>query len=452
MTRLGLRTVTALALSAGLILPATLAGTAAAASFTNSTTIAIPESGPASPYPSPVLVSGLDGRIAKVTATLSDVSHTCYADLDILLVNPAGQSVRLMSDAGTCDGENRVATLTFDDAASGGLSCDYAALVPSGSYKPTDDPTSGADAPSCSSPFVADPPPFPAKRGPVERMSSLTGTAPPAQSQVWNLFVHDDDPGDGGTIGGWTLNVEIAPPMTSGTVVSGRSRNGSLLQAVRTAGSDGGSAAFQWLRCDSIGNVCAAIAGATGDSYRLTTADVGRTIRLRVTVTNSGGTRTFDTPHRLIEPLGSACGNLIEGTPGRDRLAAGEFSARLVGFGGADLLRGRANRDCLSGGRGDDRLLGGDDRDYLRGGAGADRLRGGAGPDRLGGGSGDDVLDGGPGRDVLNGGTGRDRIDARDGRREVVRCGKGEDRVLADPADKLIGCEEIRPAAPRKGR
>jgi RTX calcium-binding nonapeptide repeat (4 copies) len=442
-----LRPKVALALVAALVSSATLAATAAAVPFTSSTPIAIPDSGPASPYPSPLTVSGLQGRIAKVTATLHDVSHSCYPDLDVLLVNPAGRSVRLMSDAATCDGVNHVATLTFDDAAPAGLSCDFATPVGSGSYKPTDDPAQGVDAPACSTPFEADPPPFPPKSGPAsETLSSLViAVAPPTQPQVWNLFVHDDEPGDAGTIGGWTLNVDIAPPSSAQTQVVGGSRNGSLLKAVRTDSTEGGSLAFQWLRCDSIGNACAAIAGATGGSYQVTSGDIGRTIRLRVTVTNSGGTRAFDTPHRLIEPLDRACGNLIQGTTGPDSLAARDFNARLVGLAGDDTLRGSAGADCLAGGTGDDRLSGGDGRDYLRGGPGADRLRGGAGPDRLGGAGGADVLDGGKGRDVLNGGAGSDRIDARDGRRETVRCGNGDDRVLADLADKLIGCEEVRP-------
>ena len=55
-----------------------------------------------------------------------------------------------------------------------------------------------------------------------------------------------------------------------------------------------------------------------------------------------------------------------------------------------------------------------------------------------------DRLDGGGGRDVLNGGHGNDVIDARDGRRDLVRCGPGIDLALVDPRDVVRGCEIVR--------
>jgi hypothetical protein len=49
------------------------------------------------------------------------------------------------------------------------------------------------------------------------------------------------------------------------------------------------SMSFQWYRCDANGNNCAAIAGANAQTYKLTSADVGFTIRATGTATNSGG-------------------------------------------------------------------------------------------------------------------------------------------------------------------
>jgi hypothetical protein len=49
---------------------------------------------------------------------------------------------------------------------------------------------------------------------------------------------------------------------------------------------------FQWLRCDTSGAACAAIAGATGRSYTPTTTDIGHTLRVRVTARNSSGSGT----------------------------------------------------------------------------------------------------------------------------------------------------------------
>src|SRR5439155_516589 len=46
---------------------------------------------------------------------------------------------------------------------------------------------------------------------------------------------------------------------------------------------------YQWSRCDSAGNGCVAISGATGQSYLLASADVGATMRVTVTASNSAG-------------------------------------------------------------------------------------------------------------------------------------------------------------------
>jgi hypothetical protein len=46
---------------------------------------------------------------------------------------------------------------------------------------------------------------------------------------------------------------------------------------------------YQWQRCDTSGLGCSAIAGATGPTYILGSADVGSTVRLVATASNSGG-------------------------------------------------------------------------------------------------------------------------------------------------------------------
>src|SRR6266516_1357118 len=61
--------------------------------FTNSTTITIPDSGPASPYPSNITVGGL-GTVTKVTVTINGLTHTFPDDLDFLLVGSAGNTAR----------------------------------------------------------------------------------------------------------------------------------------------------------------------------------------------------------------------------------------------------------------------------------------------------------------------------------------------------------------------
>ena len=49
------------------------------------------------------------------------------------------------------------------------------------------------------------------------------------------------------------------------------------------------SVSYQWYRCDANGNNCGPIAGANAQTYKLTSADVGATIRVTGTATNAGG-------------------------------------------------------------------------------------------------------------------------------------------------------------------
>jgi hypothetical protein len=46
---------------------------------------------------------------------------------------------------------------------------------------------------------------------------------------------------------------------------------------------------YQWQRCPATGTICIAIRLATRATYKLTTADVGRRIRLLVTAANTAG-------------------------------------------------------------------------------------------------------------------------------------------------------------------
>lgn len=71
-------------------------------------------------------------------------------------------------------------------------------------------------------------------------------------------------------------------------VVSGTPRQGLALQTDNgswTFDQDYLTYLYEWLRCDSGGSGCVAIPGANGTSYVLTAADVGSTIRSRVTAT-----------------------------------------------------------------------------------------------------------------------------------------------------------------------
>jgi Ca2+-binding RTX toxin-like protein len=78
------------------------------------------------------------------------------------------------------------------------------------------------------------------------------------------------------------------------------------------------------------------------------------------------------------------------------------------------------------------------------GGSGNDFLFGHSGTDLLSGGNGRDYIRGNLGSDTLKGGRSRDKIKAKDGKKDVVRCGRGRDKAWVDSQDDVAGCERVR--------
>jgi hypothetical protein len=70
------------------------------------------------------------------------------------------------------------------------------------------------------------------------------------------------------------------------------------------------------------------------------------------------------------------------------------------------------------------------------------RKGGGEHGDDIKGGAGSDYITGGDGRDSIEGGGLNDNINARDGERDVVFCGPGQDAVFADSFDVTDQCEK----------
>jgi hypothetical protein len=83
----------------------------------------------------------------------------------------------------------------------------------------------------------------------------------------------------------------VAPASVAPPAISGVPAQGSTLTA--SDGSWSGTTplayAYQWQRCDAAGAACSAVAGATGKTYVPTASDVGATLRVVVTATNSAG-------------------------------------------------------------------------------------------------------------------------------------------------------------------
>ena len=162
------------------------------------------------------------------------------------------------------------------------------------------------------------------------------------------------------------------------------------------------------------------------------------------------------------------------GGPGPDHLRGTNGDDILIGRGGNDTLLSLAGNDDLLGGRGKDWALGTNEQRALGGnknlvgGPGNDGFSGGRGSDNLLGGSGNDFADGDRGSDNISGADGndflsdggvlggaKDNLSAGDGndviwtfnessKRDVVTCGGGFDRVLADRADMVApDCERV---------
>jgi len=198
----------------------------------------------------------------------------------------------------------------------------------------------------------------------------------------------------------------VTAPSVAGTLTTGR-------QLTADVGTYSGDlpikTTFVWQRCDATGASCRVITKAKKVVYFPTTADVGYTLRLAVTVTNAyGKSVVLSAP---TEPV-SASPPHVRGR-------------RIVGTSKGEYLAGGGHDDVIFGMGGNDTLLGG------------------AGDDRIYGGPGNDIITGGSGADHLYGGPGSDTIYAADGERDVVDCGPGKDRAVVDAVDATVNCEVV---------
>ena len=154
----------------------------------------------ATPYASPITVTGLPSRVTDVNVTLGGLTHTYPGDLDFLLVGPGGQQATIMSDAGNGNPVDLV-NVTLDDEAPAPLTD---AQITSSTYKPTNLGISQD----------AYPPPAPTSTG-NSALSVFDGTNPNGQ---WRLFVKDGEGSDQGTLQSWSLDIETDASAPTGTV------------------------------------------------------------------------------------------------------------------------------------------------------------------------------------------------------------------------------------------
>ncbi len=173
-------------------------------SYTNGAVITINDLAAATPYPSVINVSNLNGLVVQATATLSNLSHTYPKDIDALLVSPTGIKTYLMAHCGSQLSINNV-SLTFDDSTNAMLP--YSTQITSGTYHPTSYALTPPAFPAPMAPFPtnATAPPF------ATNMSVFNGSSP---NGGWTLYVYDDSFLNSGTIAsGWSLNLTVSGPV-----------------------------------------------------------------------------------------------------------------------------------------------------------------------------------------------------------------------------------------------
>lgn len=136
------------------------------------------------------------------------------------------------------------------------------------------------------------------------------------------------------------------PQTTSPPTLTGTYRQDSTLKtSVGLWANNPTSFTYQWQRCDSNGNTCANIAGATKDSYKLVTADVGLTVRAQVTAKNGDGSTTANSSASPVIADDTAPKNTALPTISGSPVVGEELTAEPGAFTGApDRYTYRWNR------------------------------------------------------------------------------------------------------------
>jgi hypothetical protein len=108
-----------------------------------------------------------------------------------------------------------------------------------------------------------------------------------------------------------------APANLSPPTVSGVAQAGSSLTANPGSWSGAGvKFSYQWQRCDSLGNGCVAVAGATSSTLPLTSSSVGYRFRVSVTGTNQKGQATaVSAPSNVVAPAPGTAPSIVPPSP-----------------------------------------------------------------------------------------------------------------------------------------
>jgi hypothetical protein len=128
---------------------------------------------------------------------------------------------------------------------------------------------------------------------------------------------------------GATSRSAASPVNTSLPKITGTAAQSATLTASNgTWTGDDLTYAVQWTRCDTSGQACASIPGATSQTYVLAEGDVGSTIRVRVVATNSSGQATATSAATDVVVSSSGPGPVNTSIPTISGTAA--FGSRLA--------------------------------------------------------------------------------------------------------------------------
>ena len=129
------------------------------------------------------------------------------------------------------------------------------------------------------------------------------------------------------------MTAPVAPRATAEPAITGTARDGATLTATSGGwnGATGLAFAYRWLRCDAAGDLCVDLASAASAYYTAGAADVGATLRVRVTADANGGrTSSVSAPTPVVAPAaprsstrGSSAARRATGRRSRRPRAAG---------------------------------------------------------------------------------------------------------------------------------
>jgi hypothetical protein len=189
--------------------------------YANHTNIAINQSGPATPYPSQIIVTGGPAAIGSMRITLYDYSANVPIDVSFLLVSPGGQAFILLANAGG-NPPSGPATLNFTDTAG--------RVVPANGPLTTNDfePTSYGMVANFAPPAPAGPYNLPGGTVGGTGTQTLFGNFGGTDANgVWSLYVREQIPPPltpytvvGNIAGGWGL--EFLQTTAATASISGR--------------------------------------------------------------------------------------------------------------------------------------------------------------------------------------------------------------------------------------